>query len=156
MWLLDRHTGGQTNRHRKKLFLCTVMFCRQSNKVSLGNSFSILYTKKISPPVLFSPSDPKANLKLGLLNYISRVILENWWVGEFKTERICFRTLLGEKKTWRIQLCNIYTHYLNGVRKRCSFLDRNGSFSCEVRYLTPVVYSHFTMTIARVKRPYTI
>ena len=46
------------------------------------------------------------------------------------------------------QLCNIYTHYLNSVRKRCSFLDRNGSFSCEVRYLMPVVYSHFTMTIA--------
>ena len=35
--------ADRPNRHRNKLFLCTAMFRRQSNKVALGNSFSILY-----------------------------------------------------------------------------------------------------------------
>ena len=44
---------------------------------------------------------------------------------------------------------------MNTLLKRCT-QKVYGSFACEVKYLTPIVYSRFTMTIVRMNRPCTI
>ena len=50
--------------------------------------------------------------------------------------------------------CMVTLYYKSGVRKRCTYLDGHGSFACEVKYLTPIVYGRFTLTIVMIKRPY--
>ena len=48
---------------------------------------------------------------------------------------------------------------LKWCTRNCSFLYGHGIFACvgcEVKYLTQIVYDHFTMTVVKVKRPYII
>ena len=161
MLLPDRHTGGQTDIGRSCSYALQC-FAGKAIKWHWVTLSVYCIQGKSRPRFIFALFAlwPEGEFKIWLIAlYTSRVILENWGVGEFKTGRISFRTLLGQNKTGRIQsciqkyACTELMQYIHTLLKRCT---QNGSFACEVRYLTPIVYGHFIMTIARVKRPYTI
>ena len=91
----DTQVDRQT-RHRNKLFLCTAMFRRQSNKVALGNSFSILYTGKISPRFIFALW-PEGEFKIGLIELYIKGYIRKLGNGRIQDLANQFQNSIGRK-----------------------------------------------------------